>query len=711
MSSPGAAVPVACGPVRSRLADQVGRVVGGRYRLLAPVGTGASADVYVADDVTLRRRVAVKILHDGLAGDEGFLRRFRAEARAAASLAHPAIVTVYDWGEEQDGPYLVLEYLGGGSLRDALDRGVRLTPSQAATAGLQAAHGLDYAHRRGLVHRDIKPANLLFDDEGRLAIADFGIARALAEATWTEPAGAVVGTARYASPEQARGESLDGRADVYALTLVLIEAITGTVPFAADTTLATLVARLDRPIPAPAGLGPLITVVERCGAVEPERRCDAAGMVGALEDALAVLPPPDPFPLSGVGQLPVPHDQLDTTTTFAPAATTSGTVEGPTVGEATTSGIAAAGTAPGMAAAGTVSGLATGAGTASGLATGAGTASGLAIAAGAVPGMAAAGTAPGATPTGAPPSGAVPDASAPPPARRRRRRWRVALGVVVLAAVIGAGVVFVRRALNPTYPVPALTSLTVQGATTRARPHFTVVVHDERVTGAPRGVVLQQQPAPGAHRGGGVITVDVSVGNALVGVPGLAGVPVAAAATDLRAVGLVIHVAAARFSDTVASGNVLDWSPRTQAAVGDAVTVVPSQGPEFVTMPDLVTVPTTSDQAVQQLEAIGIPATGITQRQDFSDTVPQGDVIASAPAAGQRADRAATVTLDVSKGPDLIPVPDVRGKSLNAADAALQQAGFVPEAYGPGGDSIVVDQRPPPGTPAKRGSAVLFVAL
>jgi len=139
--------------------------------------------------------------------------------------------------------------------------------------------------------------------------------------------------------------------------------------------------------------------------------------------------------------------------------------------------------------------------------------------------------------------------------------------------------------------------------------------------------------------------------------------------------------------------------------------VVPSQGPEFVTMPDLVTVPTTSDQAVQQLEAIGIPATGITQHQDFSDTVPQGDVIATAPAAGQRADRAATVTLDVSKGPDLIPVPDVRGKSLNAADAALQQAGFVPEAYGPGGDSIVVDQRPPPGTPAKRGSAVLFVAL
>jgi eukaryotic-like serine/threonine-protein kinase len=174
---------------------------------------------------------------------------------------------------------------------------------------------------------------------------------------------------------------------------------------------------------------------------------------------------------------------------------------------------------------------------------------------------------------------------------------------------------------------------------------------------------------------------------------------------------LVIHVDPGKFSDTVVSGSVLTWSPRTQAAVDDVVTVVPSLGPEFVTMPDLVTVPTTAAQAVQQLEAIGIPAAGIAQQQSFSDTVPQGDVIATSPAAGQRADRAAAVTLDVSKGPDLVPVPDVRGKSLNTADALLQQAGFVPEAYGPGGDSIVVDQRPPPGTPAKRGSAVLFVAL
>jgi len=129
---------------------------------------------------------------------------------------------------------LVMELLEGGSLRSMLDRGARLSLAQAAVVGADAARALDYAHRQGLVHRDIKPANLLFDEEGRVSVADFGLARALSEAAWTEPAGAVVGTARYASPELVRGEHLDSKADVYSLALVLVEALTGTVPFVAD---------------------------------------------------------------------------------------------------------------------------------------------------------------------------------------------------------------------------------------------------------------------------------------------------------------------------------------------------------------------------------------------------------------------------------------------------------------------------------------------
>ena len=209
------------------ITDSIGRVLGGRYRLVTPLGTGASAHVYLADDVSLHRRVAIKVLHPALAGDSAFLKRFRAEAQSVAALNHPNILQVYDWGEENDEPFLVLEYLAGGSLRQVYDTGALLTPEQAVQVGIEAAAGLDYAHRRGLIHRDIKPANLLFDADGRLRIADFGLARALAEAAWTEPDGAILGTARYAAPEQVEGWVLDGKADVYALALVLYEGVTG----------------------------------------------------------------------------------------------------------------------------------------------------------------------------------------------------------------------------------------------------------------------------------------------------------------------------------------------------------------------------------------------------------------------------------------------------------------------------------------------------
>jgi serine/threonine-protein kinase len=283
----------------TRLVDQIGRVLGGRYRLLAPIGTGASAHVFLAEDVSLRRRVAVKVLHPALADDEGFVRRFRAEAQASAALNHPNVLAVFDWGDDGETLYLVCEHLGGGSLRAVLDRGHRLTPSQGVLIGIEAARGLDYAHRRGLVHRDIKPANLLFDDEGRLRIADFGIARALAEAAWTEPAGAVLGTARYAAPEQVRGGAIDGRADVYALAVVLVEAVTGEVPFAADSTIGTLMARLDTPLAAPDSMGPLREVVEQAGRPDPADRPDAARMARALDHAASGLPAPRPLPLAG----------------------------------------------------------------------------------------------------------------------------------------------------------------------------------------------------------------------------------------------------------------------------------------------------------------------------------------------------------------------------------------------------------------------------
>ena len=282
----------------SSILEQVGRVIGGRYRLLAVVGAGASAQVFAADDARLGRRVAVKLLHPALAGDATFLRKFQAEARLAASLNHRNVLHVYDWGDDDGMPYLVLEYLGGGSLRSLLDAGRLLSPQQAATIGAEAAHGLAYAHRRGLVHRDIKPANLLFDDDGRLLVADFGLARALAEAALTEPIGTVMGTARYASPEQVEGRPVDDRTDVYSLALTLYESVTGRVPFAGDTTVATLMARVGAVLPPARELGPLAPVLAQAAISEPLARLDAAGLATELEMLLQELEPPEPLPLN-----------------------------------------------------------------------------------------------------------------------------------------------------------------------------------------------------------------------------------------------------------------------------------------------------------------------------------------------------------------------------------------------------------------------------
>jgi eukaryotic-like serine/threonine-protein kinase len=278
--------------------SEIGRVLGGRYRIIAPIGIGASARVYLADDITLRRRVAVKILHEALAADDAFLRRFRAEAQSAASLNHPHVLGVYDWGHD-DVPFLVSEYLSGGSLQSMLDAGSRLSTSQGLLVGLEAARGLEYAHGEGLVHRDIKPANLLFGEGGRLRIADFGLARALAEAGWTEPDGSMVGTVRYAAPEQARGERVGPAADVYALALVVNEAVSGELPFTADTAVATLMARAENPLEPHPDLGPLGATLRRAGALDPNDRPTAAEFVQGFMEAAEDLPRPQTLPLVG----------------------------------------------------------------------------------------------------------------------------------------------------------------------------------------------------------------------------------------------------------------------------------------------------------------------------------------------------------------------------------------------------------------------------
>lgn len=234
------------------------RVLGGRYVLQGLIGQGGMADVELAYDQMLDRQVAVKLLHQRYASDPAFLARFRREAQAAASLNHPNVVAVYDTGEEDARPYIVMEYVSGHSLRDVL-RSQGVLPQRAAEITVDAALGLHYAHERGLVHRDIKPGNILISDEGAVKVADFGIARAVNAETVTQTA-AVFGTAAYVSPEQAQGSVVDRRSDVYSLGCVLYELLTGQQPFGGESAVAvaykhvseypTPPTQLNREIPA-----------------------------------------------------------------------------------------------------------------------------------------------------------------------------------------------------------------------------------------------------------------------------------------------------------------------------------------------------------------------------------------------------------------------------------------------------------------------------
>ena len=238
--------------------EQIGRVLGGRYRLVAAVGTGASATVYLADDVQLRRRVAVKVLHPYLADDARVPAplpgRGPGRGRAQPPQHHGGLRL---GGRRATSPTSCSSTSAAAACAPCSTGAGCSARRRPCWSASRPARGLDYAHRRGFVHRDIKPANLLFGEDGRLRIADFGLARAIAEAAWTEPAGVLLGTARYASPEQAKGEPVDGKSDVYSLALTLVESVTGEVPFAADTTVATLMNRLDRLMPVSAELGPL----------------------------------------------------------------------------------------------------------------------------------------------------------------------------------------------------------------------------------------------------------------------------------------------------------------------------------------------------------------------------------------------------------------------------------------------------------------------
>jgi beta-lactam-binding protein with PASTA domain len=276
-------------------------LIDGRYRIMRKLGSGGMADVYMAEDQQLGRRVALKVLHRRFAEDEQFVERFRREASSAAGLSHPNVVAIFDRGEWDGTYYISMELVEGRTLKEIVREKGPAPPEAAVDLTLQILRAARYAHKHGVVHRDIKPHNVLIDHDGRVRVTDFGIARAgTSDITET---GSVMGTAQYLSPEQAQGRPVDERADLYAIGIVLYELLTGQVPFDAEQPVTVALKQVSElPVP-PAELVPAIppaidAVVMRALEKDPDRRYQSADeFIAALDDARAapqVIPPPPP---------------------------------------------------------------------------------------------------------------------------------------------------------------------------------------------------------------------------------------------------------------------------------------------------------------------------------------------------------------------------------------------------------------------------------
>lgn len=658
-----------------------GHVLGGRYRIESSHRPGARSGTFIATDLQLERQVVVRLVAADLGRDPDFLQRFRTTASVAAGMEHPNLVQVLDWGVDQlDGepaPFFVVEYLAGGTLRQMLDRGRLLTPSQALMVGLDVCRALDAVHRRQMFHGDVRPKHLVFGADRRVRLGDVAVAGVLAERAWREPERVELGRARYAAPEQARGRPLAPPTDVYALCLTLIEAVTGELPFNADSTVLALSNRMDRLMPVSADLGPLAAVFERAGRADPADRFTAAEFGAALVQAAQKLPRPAPIPLVGVGL-------------FADAAPAPpGGWPGPDVtGDIPRTPVAREPEPPVAPAASPVE------------------------------------PPPGApVPVVPPPAAPLPPAVPPPPAgepsrpalyddaahasadeptapqpvpataeqpvltpRRGRRRirrgvaWLLAMVLLVGAAVLG---VLAYQALSTkSHPVPALVGRDLsEVGNLIADYEWELVVQRERNDEQPVDAVIRTVPVEGESLNeGDTLVVVVSMGPTFSPLPEIEGLQVEVAEQRLEDLGLLLVVAGLRYDEIVPEGGIISWTvpddPSLTAGAevvkGTEISVLVSQGPEPRTMPDIVG--RDPVEAVDELQEMGLVP--VQYPDVFSDDVEAGLIVAQDPPPGERLERGAEVRYSLSKGPDVVAVPPLAGLTFDEVVAALEEAGL-----------------------------------
>ncbi len=644
----------------------IGRLLDRRYRILGRIARGGMASVYEATDVRLDRTVAVKVMHAGLGDDGEFADRFVREARAAARLSHPNVVAVYDQGEEDGTVYLAMELVPGHTLRDVIRKESPMAPAKALALLDPVLSALAAAHRAGLIHRDVKPENVLIATEpgsgaSRIKVADFGLAKAVsADTQHTATSGVLIGTVSYLAPELVVDGRADPRADVYAAGVVLYELLTGSKPHEGESPIQVAYKHVHEDVPPPSRSVPGIpayvdALVARATARQRELRPADAGVllhqVHRVSHALA----------DGV------RDDPELTADLAPLLLRAGDTDGDTDGDAVTGVVERPGrhdTEPDPFDEAELAGL-------------------LAPARPSAPGpdggeertslIPRSHAAPPAPPA---PAARRPAATGGSPGRPRRRRGPLLLVLLlVLALAAGAGAWWFGWARYTS--TPGVIGLARPAAFDRLRsagldPRAGDPEYSETV---PAGHVIDTDPNAGSRvLDGGTVSVVISLGKERYDVPKLKGKELDQAKAALEDTHLSFAREVGRFSETVPEGIVLASSPKagTSERPGTAVTLFVSKGRKPIHLRDWTG--KDADRAQSALEGKGLVVDRGTE--EYSDSYAKGEVISQEPPRGT-VYRGDTVRLVVSKGPELVQVPDgLRASGVDDARSKLEALGF-----------------------------------
>ncbi|AVH57650.1 MULTISPECIES: Stk1 family PASTA domain-containing Ser/Thr kinase [Streptomyces] len=637
------------------------RRLGGRYELGQVLGRGGMAEVYLAHDTRLGRTVAVKTLRADLARDPSFQARFRREAQSAASLNHPAIVAVYDTGEDYiDGtsiPYIVMEYVDGSTLRELLHSGRKLLPERAMEMTIGILQALEYSHRNGIVHRDIKPANVMLTRNGQVKVMDFGIARAMGDAgmTMTQTA-AVIGTAQYLSPEQAKGEQVDARSDLYSTGCLLYELLTVRPPFVGDSPVAVAYQHVREEAQPPSVFDPEITpemdaIVLKALVKDPDYRYQSADEMRAdIEACLDGQPVAATAAMGSVGYGGYPDDQATTALRSTDAQATS------------------------------------------------------------------------MLPPMNPDDGGFGYDDRPDRRRQKKNNNTSTVLLVVAGVLVLIGAILIGKwafggdgVSNDTFKAPNFVSQTLEDAKNMAENRDLKLTTEKKpCEKEPKGNVCEQDPAAGTSvKKGDTINLVVSTGAPKVAVPNVIDEDVDSATAKLEADKYQFEVKTKPKESSVAPGTVLEQSldPGTEVEKGSTITLTIAKEKQQSIVPDVAN--KTCDEAKAQMTANNL--VGECTEVETADPNQVGKVIQTVPAPNQPADPGSKVSIQIGKAKAQATVPGVVGQNVKEAKKILQQSGFNNVAFAPGSnpadDAIVVAQDPQPNTPADPNAPVTLTTL